>query len=387
MADLVGESLGPYMITERIGRGGMADVYKAFHTGLSVYRAVKVIRSEFVTSDDFRTRFQKEARSVAQLRHPNIVQVHDFGSHGDAFFMVMEYIEGRDLKKLLRAEGRIDPVRRAVELVLQIAAALEYAHGRGLIHRDIKPENVMIDAEGRPVLTDFGIAKLITGSSNLTQTGAGIGTPAYMSPEQAQGLSDVGPEADIYALSVVLFELLTGRVPFEADTPVAVILKSIRDPLPMPRSLRPDMSEALQAVIIKGTAKSPENRYSTVSQLRDALERTLEEGAPKDNFAGTTLVPTVSAFSAPRKDEYNRSEKSRADCECRGGVGVSRRCIPLDLARTRAHRTFGAAALGDSRGIRGERQTVEDRCCGSFACDDRPIDVRSTNDCEDRASR
>jgi tRNA A-37 threonylcarbamoyl transferase component Bud32 len=320
MVDLVGESLGPYMITERIGRGGMADVYKAFHTSLSVYRAVKVIRPEFVTSDDFRARFQKEARSVAQLRHPNIVQVHDFGSHGDAFYMVMEFIEGRDLKKVVTSEGQINPIRRAVELVLHIATALEYAHGRGLIHRDIKPENVMIDPEGRPILTDFGIAKLITGATQLTQTGSGIGTPAYMSPEQAQGLSDVGPEADIYALSVVLFELLTGRVPFEADTPVAVILKSIRDPLPMPRSLRPDISEALQAVIIKGTAKSPDDRYSTVSQLRAALERAMADQAAIDRGAPTIVVRDSNAQPVTREAPIAGASRSVAYVASAGAV-------------------------------------------------------------------
>lgn len=287
MADLVGESLGPYTITERIGRGGMADVYKAFHTSLSVHRAVKVVRPEFVTSDDFRARFLKEAQAVAQLRHPNIVQVHDFGTHGSAYYMVMEFIEGSDLRKVLAAEGSIRPIRRAAELVLRVAGALEYAHGRGLIHRDIKPDNVMITPSGQPILTDFGIAKLVTSSTKLTQTGFGIGTPAYMSPEQAQGGTEVGPEADIYALSVVLFELLTGRVPFDADTPVAVMLKAISDPLPMPRALNPDISEALQAVIIKGAAKSPVDRYATVADFSTALQRALDAPEP-----ATTHVPS-----------------------------------------------------------------------------------------------
>jgi hypothetical protein len=234
--------------------------------------------------------------------------------------MVMEFIEGRDLKKVLTSEGQINPIRRAVELVLDIAAALEYAHGRGLIHRDIKPENVMIDPEGRPILTDFGIAKLITGASQLTQTGSGIGTPAYMSPEQAQGLSDVGPEADIYALSVVLFELLTGRVPFEADTPVAVILKSIRDPLPMPRSLRPDISEALQAVIIKGTAKSPDDRYPTVSQLRMALERAIADGAEKDRGMATIVTRDASAQAVTREAPIAARSRSAAYVASAGAV-------------------------------------------------------------------
>src|SRR5262245_50751747 len=280
MSDLTGQSLGPYTITERIGRGGMAEVYKALHTGLSVHRALKVIRPELVTADDFRVRFQKEAQAVAQLRHPNIVQVHDFGSHNGAYYMVMEFIEGRDLKKVLAAEGRIRPIGRAVALVQRIASALEYAHARGLIHRDIKPENVMVTANGEPILTDFGIAKLVTSSVQLTQTGFGIGTPAYMAPEQAQGLAEVGPQADIYALTVVLFELLTGRVPYHADTPIAVIMKAMNDPMPMPRTLQPDVTEALQAVVLKGTQKRPIDRYETVREFRLALAAAMGRREP-----------------------------------------------------------------------------------------------------------
>jgi len=191
---------------------------------------------------------------------------------------------------VLVAEGEIRPIRRAVDLVQQIAGALEYAHDRGLVHRDIKPENVMITVTGAPILTDFGIAKLVTSATHLTQTGFGIGTPAYMSPEQAQGDPDVGPAADIYALSVVLYEMLTGRVPFGADTPIAVIMKAIKDPLPMPRALRPDISEALQAVIIKGTAKVPTERYHSVTELRAALARALDDSQASEIATQATLV-------------------------------------------------------------------------------------------------
>ena len=298
MADLVGESLGPYTIVARIGQGGMADVYKALHTGLSVTRAIKVIRPEFVALDDFRARFQKEARAVAQLRHPNIVQVHDFGSHGDAYYMVMEFIEGRDLKKIIAAEGP-QPIQRSLDIVLQVAGALEYAHGRGLIHRDIKPENIMMTPAGQPILTDFGIAKLIAPGTQLTQTGFGIGTPSYMAPEQAQGLTDVGPAADIYALCVVLYELLTGRVPFKADTPMAVILKSLNDPLPLPRMLRPDISEAIESVIIKGTAKRSADRYQDVTAFRTALERASRARADERTVVQRTRNDTTTPPRTP----------------------------------------------------------------------------------------
>lgn len=275
MSDLVGTTIGPYQITQRLGRGGMADVYKAFHRELSIHRAIKFIRPEFVTSDDFRARFQQEAQSVARLRHPNIVQIHDFGVSDGHFYMVMEFLEGRTLKELLRTTGRTTP-STAVNIVKGVAEALEYAHSRDLIHRDIKPDNIMIDLEGRPVLMDFGIAKLVTASTQLTQTGAGIGTPAYMAPEQARG-EPVSPATDIYALSIVLFELLTGQVPYNADTPMAIMLKALSDPLPMPRSFNPDISEALQGVILKGTAKAPEARYRSAVEFIAALDSAINE--------------------------------------------------------------------------------------------------------------
>ena len=161
----------------------MADVYKAFHRELSIYRAIKFIRPEFVTSDDFRARFQQEAQGVARLRHPNIVQIRDFGVSDGHFYMVMEFLEGRTLKELLRSTGRQTP-SAAVAIIKGVAAALAFAHSRDLIHRDIKPDNIMLDLDGRPVLMDFGIAKLVTASTQLTQTGVGIGTPAYMDMDQ-----------------------------------------------------------------------------------------------------------------------------------------------------------------------------------------------------------
>jgi serine/threonine protein kinase len=290
VTDLVGKTIGPYTITQRIGRGGMADVYKALHNGLSVYRAMKVIRPELVTAADFRVRFQKEAQAVASLRHPSIVQMHDFGTHGDVYFMIMEFIEGSNLKQVLRSEGRIRPIRRAVDLASQIADALQYAHARGLIHRDIKPENIMITPSGTPILTDFGIAKLITGATQLTQTGASIGTPAYMPPEQALGTSEIGPATDVYALSIVLFEMLTGRVPFSADTPVAAVLKTLQDPLPMPQEWSPDIGDALQAALIKGTAKQVADRYDSIAAMRTALEAAISSDSLGSTARRTALI-------------------------------------------------------------------------------------------------
>ena len=299
MTSLVGQSLGPYTITERIGAGGMAEVYKAFHADLSVYRALKVIRPELQLTHGFRARFQKEARSAAALRHPNIVQVHDFGTHGDCCYMVMEFIEGQDLRRVLRARGRIRPIKEAVDLVVQVANALEYAHARGLIHRDIKPENIMIASNGEPILTDFGIAKMLTGETQLTQTGGSVGTPAYMAPEQALATQEVGPPVDVYALTIVLFELLTGRTPYEASTPVAAIVKSIKDPMPMPRSLASDIGEALQGVIVKGAAKEVAERFPSVANLREALIEAAQ-GNANTVAGGTTLAQAPTQLAGSR---------------------------------------------------------------------------------------
>lgn len=288
--DLTGHTLGQYTVTARLGRGGMADVYKAYHPKLEVYRALKVIRPEFVTASDFRERFQKEAQSVASLRHPNIVQIHDFGEQDDAYYMVMEFVEGQDLKRVIKAEGKLRPIRRSLQLIEQVADALHYAHSRGLIHRDIKPENIMLNEDGLPILMDFGIAKLLTANTQLTQTGMGIGTPAYMAPEQAQALPEIGPPADIYSLSVVLYEMLTGQVPFSADTPMAVMLKAINDPTPMPRQFSNDISEDLQQVLLKGMAKDPENRYDTARQFQRALREVMEQERGSDEPTPTAVM-------------------------------------------------------------------------------------------------
>ncbi|NJN99848.1 MAG: serine/threonine protein kinase, partial [Anaerolineales bacterium] len=241
MANLVGQTIGVYQIVERLGRGGMADVYKAFHPGLATHRALKVIRPEFGAEEGFRERFQREAQAVAALRHPNIVQMHDFGVQDNLYYMVMEFIEGRDLKSFLAEEGQLRPFSRVAAIIEQVGAALGYAHERGLIHRDIKPANIMLTPTGQAILMDFGIAKMLTLTEQMTQTGVGIGTPAYMSPEQARGLPDITPASDLYSLGIVLYEMLTGRVPFSADTPMAVMYKTINDPLPPPRDFSPDI--------------------------------------------------------------------------------------------------------------------------------------------------
>jgi tRNA A-37 threonylcarbamoyl transferase component Bud32 len=284
MEDLAGKTLGNYRIVERIGRGGMATVYKAYQPALERYVAIKVIHPHLAEEDEqFLKRFRREAKAVASLRHPNIVQVFDFGTQDGVTYMVMEYLEGPTLKAVLNElaqKGKMMPLEEVLHTCQALASALDYAHQQGMVHRDVKPANVTMTAKGDVILTDFGIARIV-GGTQYTLTGAVTGTPAYMSPEQAQG--ERGDErSDIYALGVMLYEMVVGQVPFDADTPLAVIMKQISAPLPLPRQLKPDISEAVERVILKALAKDPKDRYQTVAGMSAALEAALAGRAAAD---------------------------------------------------------------------------------------------------------
>jgi len=233
MADMTGRTLGKYRLTERLGRGGMAEVYRAYQPSLEREVAIKVMHGYLAEDEGFVGRFKREARAVATLRHPHIVQVYDFDIEDDTYYMVMEYIGGETLKARLKrfnAQGKRMPLEEVVRIFRALCDALDYAHAQGRIHRDIKPANIMFDGE-RLVLTDFGIASIV-GGTRYTATGAMIGTPAYMSPEQGQGEpGDV--RSDVYALGVILYEMVAGRVPYDADTPLAIVLKLAGRPLPV----------------------------------------------------------------------------------------------------------------------------------------------------------
>ncbi len=324
MSGMVGATIGSYQIIESLGVGGMAEVYKAYHPGLEVHRALKFVRPEYSLAPDFRIRFQREARNVAQLRHPNIVQVYDFGEHEGRFYMVMEFVDGQTLKQLLAYQGAMH-IDAAVALVKEVAGALDYAHQQGLIHRDIKPDNIMLDSRQRVVLMDFGIAKLVIGDSKVTATGSGIGTPAYMAPEQSRA-QEVGPYTDVYSLSVVLFELLTGRTPFLADTPLSMILKSLSDPIPMPRTLLPEISEPLERVLIKGTTKEVSARYQTAGELIRALNATrgmtgqtsLPQSALETKRVGIHVPPSTDVGLALQAERHSKVDSA-------GGIPAKRR--------------------------------------------------------------
>ena len=302
---MIGETLGRYEIIEHLGRGSMAEVYKARHVALGRIVAIKVLHPFLTEEEDFRLRFQREAQTVATLRHPNIVQVYDFDHDAGrgVYYMVMEYIDGPSLKTRLRevgARGERMPLEEAVRVVAAVGEALEYAHQRGVVHRDIKPGNVMFNSDGLVILMDFGIARMINAIS-LTATGAVAGTPAYLSPEQANGLGG-DARSDLYSLGVVLYEMVTGRLPFEADTPLAVALKHVNEPVPSARAVRAELSEALDGMIRRALAKRPEQRYQTaaefVAELRAVPLRTPAAAAPVDD-SPTAPQPVTPRPTAP----------------------------------------------------------------------------------------
>ncbi len=269
--DLTGMSIGPYRVLERCGQGGMAEVYKGYHPLIDRYVAIKVLRTGLADDDEFRARFQREATAVAALRHPNIVQLYDFGRLGDRYYMVMEYIDGGSLRERLLGEGRRLPLPDVVAIVRGVAAALDYAHERGIIHRDVKPANIMFTADGDPVLTDFGIARVTHGAEGMTMAGMSVGTPDYMSPEQGIG-NPATPHSDIYSLGVVLYEMLTGRRPFNADTPFGVIVQHIQASFPSPRGADPTFPEALERILRRALAKEPSERYASAGELAQELQ-------------------------------------------------------------------------------------------------------------------
>jgi serine/threonine protein kinase len=297
MATLTGKTLGKYQILERLGRGGMADVYEAYHARLDRHVAIKVLHPHLIEGQDFLARFEREAKAVASLKHPHIVQVFDFDFQEDLHYIVMELVDGGSLRgrleDLARAGTRM-PQKDALRILADVASAIDYAHGRGMLHRDVKPANVLLDHDGDACLSDFGIARILS-DTQFTTTGALIGTPHYMSPEQGKGLP-LTKATDLYSLGVVLYEMLTGRAPYDSETPLGVIHKHIFEPLPSPRLACPDLPVAAEDVLVKALAKEPDDRFASAGQMLQALEHAL---APTDGAA--TARPTPPRIKLERR--------------------------------------------------------------------------------------
>jgi serine/threonine-protein kinase len=298
-SSLEGQTLGKYRVLEPLGRGGMARVYRAYHPQLDRYVAIKVLRSDLVEDEGFLTRFRREAQAVAALRHSNIVQVFDSDVQDDAYYMVLELLEGDTLKARLndyRVRGEQMALGEIVRILLDVLDGLAYAHSEGMIHRDIKPANILLTKRGQAVVADFGIAHIVGGTRH-TVSGALMGTLSYMAPEQGlEGHSDA--RSDVYSLGIVLYEMLTQRTPFEADTPLAVLMKQANDPLPLPRKINPDIPEPFERIVLKALAKQPEDRYQSAEEMARALRGAAEE-AGIESPARISLPLSFTTAEAP----------------------------------------------------------------------------------------
>ncbi len=289
---------GRYELSHLVARGGMAEVYRARDQLLDRPVALKVLFPELSVDRSFVERFRREAQAAANLSHPNIVPVFDWGEDNGTYFIVMEFVDGRALSSILRTAGPLHP-DRAAEIAADVAGALSYAHRHGVVHRDVKPGNVLITEEGTIKVTDFGIARAVNTEESLTQTGAVMGTATYFSPEQAEGMG-VDSRSDIYSLGVVIFEMVTGRPPFLGDTPVAVASKHVREHPPAPREINPAVPPDLEAIILKCLAKSPDHRYATGDDLRIDLLRFREGRAVGAVSPPTGQHPSVGTTQSVR---------------------------------------------------------------------------------------
>ena len=286
-----GHTIGGYQISEEIGQGGMATVYRAYQTQLERWVAVKIMRTTEASSKEFLTRFRREARAVAGLRHPNILTIYDYGEERGIAYIVMEYVPGGTLKAHLTSQPMEWP--DAATLVVPVGRALACAHSEGIVHRDVKPANILLARPDWPMLADFGLVKLVGHQRGITRPGVSIGTPAYLSPEQAAG-DDVDHRSDIYSLSIVLYQLLTGRLPFEADSPIELMLRRLHESPTPPRYLNSHITPQLEAIILRALAREPGARHPTMEALVNDLAR-VPGATGRAALSATPAAPAATA--------------------------------------------------------------------------------------------
>ena len=303
MSFAIGENVGPYRIMEQLGQGGMATVFKAYHAALDRYVAIKVLHPAFKEEPNFLSRFQREARVVARLEHPNIVPIYDFAEHKGQPYLVMKFIEGQTLKAYMNEKHLTK--EEAVQIVDDIGGALAYAHNQGVLHRDVKPSNVLLSPDGSIYLADFGLARMAQAGASTLSKDVMLGTPQYISPEQGQGVSDLDQGTDIYSFGVLLYEMVVGRVPFNADTPFSIIHDHIYTPLPLPSTVNPNVPRVVERVLLKSLAKDRQDRFEKVEQQVIAFRTAVLEGegafletialqpAAEDESGGETSTPII----------------------------------------------------------------------------------------------
>jgi serine/threonine protein kinase len=292
----VGENVGPYRIIEQLGQGGMATVFKAYHASLDRYVAIKALHPAFNQDVTFEARFQREARVVAKLEHPNIVPIYDYAEHEKLPYLVMKFIEGDTLKaKLDKGPLSSEEISKIVDAV---GSALSYAHRQGVLHRDIKPSNVLVARDGQMYLADFGLARIAQSGESTLSSDMIMGTPQYISPEQAMGKKDLDERTDLYSFGVMLYEMVVGQVPFNADTPFSVIHDHIYSPLPLPHTVNKNVPESVERVLLKALAKDRDDRYESISQMVSAFKGAwTEAGVPMQG----TFIKILPSLNAPEK--------------------------------------------------------------------------------------
>lgn len=331
-----GEKIGQYEIIAPLGQGGMATVYKAYHERLDRHVAVKVMHQAMLQDDNFLSRFQREARIVAKLEHANIVPVYDYSEHNGIPYLVMKYIEGPTLKRFALKAGLT--LEQTSSIMTELAGAMDYAHTRDVLHRDMKPSNILIDIEGKPYITDFGLARIAQAGSSTISTDMMLGTPYYISPEQAQGEKDLTGRTDIYSFGVILYELITGAIPFTADTPYAIIHAHIYQQPPPPCERNPDLPAGLDAVILRALAKKPSERYPTATALMADFnaviagvskelpaEKVAEPGRPaeiKPAPAAANVIPAPVADASPTKEKRTSTDSKGKKVEIEGSLDL-----------------------------------------------------------------
>jgi len=316
-----GENVGPYRVMEQLGRGGMATVYKAYHASLDRYVALKVLHPAFLEDEGFLARFQREARLVAKLEHPNVVPVYDFAEHDNQPYLVMKYVEGETLKAHLN-RGRLD-VNQIWGVVDAVGAGLAYAHKQGILHRDIKPSNVIVADDGQMYLADFGLARIAEMGESTLSGDMIMGTPQYISPEQAMGVKDLDNGTDIYSFAVMLYEMVVGQVPFSSDTPFSIIHDHIYSPLPLPKTINSSVPDEVERVLLKALSKERKDRYEDVPALVKAFKQSWDEAnvdmaevtmtAPIRRPATTATAPVASSANAATVAQEDKATIAKAD--------------------------------------------------------------------------